>query len=237
MSTNPGVGFSRERIKRDSMFWWRPGRISIPIWQMSGLVYNTTTSTNIKSANKGGGANEVLNGALNSTGLTGFTMTPSSDKPTVDHMLEVPYDMDFSKHIYWSVTWACSGTSGSMLWTIKYNGYILGDTTNGVIADPASGTALDFAIPSQTVLGTAYTIQRTKEGWINPSLAQASNAGLKDTVEYIHFQLAADTLTTITSVIPLAVNIRYTPRRCYYEGMEMEAKAPTYIASNKYPNT
>lgn len=230
MSTMPGMSFSRERIKRDSMFWWRPGRINIPLQQASGWVYNTTTSTNIKSANKGGGANEVLLGAINSTGLTGFTMTPSASKPTFDHMLEVPYDMDFSKHIYWSVVWACSGTSGSMLWTIKYNGYVLGNTTSGVISDPATGTALDSLIPSQTVLGTGFTLQRTVEGWINPNK-------LNDNVEYIHFQLAADTLTTITSVIPMSVSIRYTPRRCYYEGMELEAKAPTYIASNKYPNT
>ena len=212
----------------DKNFSWRPGRLTFDLHQMAGWVYNATTSTNIKSANKGGGANEVLNGAVNSTGLVGFTFTPSSSKPTVDHMFEVPYDMDFNKPIYWSVLWACSGTSGSMLWTIKYNAYILADTTNGVIADPASGTALDTTIPSQTVSGTAYTLQRTSEGAINAGKI-ANNA------EYIHFQLAADTLTTITSVIPFQVVVRYSPRRLRGpDGMAHEPKKPDFIGSPQY---
>jgi len=219
---------SGHRHYSDKNFSWRPGRLAIDCHQMAGWVYNATTSTNIKSANKGGGANEVLNGAINSTGLTGFTMTPSSSKPTFDHMFEIPHDMDLQKPIYWSVLWACSGTSGAMVWTIKYNAYILADTTNGVIADPASGTALDTAIPSQSVLGTGYTLQRTSEGAIT-----AGKIG--ENAEYIHFQLAADTLTTITSVIPFQVVVRYAVRRLRAgDGMAHDPKAPAFIGAKQY---
>jgi hypothetical protein len=155
-------------------------------------------------------------------------MTPSSDKPTIDHMLPIPHDLDTQRAIYWSVLWACSGTSGAVVWTIKYNAYVLADTTNGVIADAGAGTALDTTIPSQSVLGTAYTIQRTSEGLMNAGK-------LNDNQELLHFQLAADTLTTITTVIPMAVIIRYTPRRLRSgDGMRHDAKAPVFIGSGQY---
>ena len=214
MSTMPGVGFSREYLKRDSQVWWRPGRLYRPAYNMQGLYINT----NLVSL--GTGTSTVQN--LNSTTIASLHTGATGN--TVCDFIELPYDIDVSKHIYFSVDWCASGTSGSLTPTIKYTPYVVGTTA---FITPA--TALDSVMVAQTTAGVAYTLTRSAEGFIAPNI-------LNDNVEFLGLQFTL-TLATLTTVEMLGYTIRYTPKRLYYDGMLHDAKAPTYIGSNKYPAT
>lgn len=217
---NPTQFASREFHKRDSNFWWRPGRIYIPAANFSGLDYEITTATDIKSMGTGA-ANDTALAEITTSGVTGVTLGANNN--SVEHFMAVPYDMDFNYPIYFSVLWTANNTSGSATMAVLYKTYIANSTA---FASPAA-TALTRAIPLQNMAGTAFTLMQTTEGMI-------AGRTIAENVEYLQLGVVRSAVATITSVIFVGLNIRYTPRRLYYEGMSVEAKAPTYIASNKY---
>ena len=221
---NPGIpAYSREKLKRDEDFWWRPGRVYVPAWQFSGLIYSATVAINIRSVKTTATANDFIQG-INSTGVTGLTFTVNAD--AVEHAMLLPYDIDLSYPIYFRVHCSgASGTSGSILWRVKYNAYVLNSTA---MATPA--TALDFAIPSLTVPNPTTTWATSAEGRIYGGKI-ATNA------EVLHLSVDSQTLTTITSIAMLGLEMRYTPQRLYYGSMIQEAKAPAFVASDNYLNT
>lgn len=224
MSTFPGTSFSRELFKRDSQFWWRPGRVYIPAWQFSGLDYEITTATDIKSMGTGA-ANDTAIAEINTSGITALNMTANAN--SIEHLLALPYDLDLSQKIYFRVYWTANNTSGSVTWDVLYKAFIPGTT---VLGSAVSATALDKVIGVQNMAGVAFTMMRTGEGFIN------SNK-LDENVEMLQIGVVRTSVTTITTASFIGLEMRYTPHRLYYDGMEIEAKAPTYISSNKYPNT
>lgn len=226
MSNMPGSNFSREYIKRDSQMWWRPGRMYIPAWQFSGLDYETTTANDIKSIGTGTpSSTNLIVTEINTSGVTAVNMTTAAN--SINHLMEIPADMDLKYPIYFSVYWTANNTSGSTDWDVLYKAIVPGTT---VLGTGEGATALDAGVPTQTMAGVAYTIMRTSEGRIY-------GGTLADTTEMIQLTVVMNALVTITTTSFLGLAIRYTPRRLYYDGMMVEAKAPTYIASNKYPHT
>lgn len=221
MSHNPGVNASRELIKRDSLMWWRPGRIYIPAWQFSGLDYEITTATDIKSMGTGA-ANDTAIAEINTSGVTGLTMGANAN--SVEHFMAVPYDMDLSRPIHFSAVWTANNTSGSVTWAVLYKAFVANST---VLGSAPAATALSSAIPLDPMAGVAFTVMVTDEGRIY-------GGTLADNVEYLQIGVVRSAAVTITSAIFLGLNIRYTPRRLMYDPMTLEAKAPTYIASSKY---
>ena len=124
----------------DTSFMWRPKRIYIPAWQFSGLDYETTTATDVKSIGAGSG-NDMTIGEVNSSNITGLFMGANGD--TVEHLMAVPGDMDLKYPIYFRVWWTANNTSGSVLWKVFYKTHIANSTVIG------TGTAATIA-PIQT---------------------------------------------------------------------------------------
>jgi len=207
----------------DTSFMWRPKRIYIPAWQFSGLDYETTTATDVKSIGVGSG-NDMTIGEVNSSNITGLFMGANGD--TVEHLMAVPGDMDLKYPIYFRVWWTANNTSGSVLWKVFYKTHIANST---VIGTGTAATALDKVIASHTMAGVAYTAMCSAEGYINGDK-------LGDSVELLQLSVEDDTMTTITTAIFLGLEIRYTPRRMKWGSMLSEAKPNTYIASKLFPN-
>lgn len=222
---NPIVNSQNDYFKRDSGFWWRPGRIYIPAWQFAGLDYETTTGTDIKSVGTGTpSATNMILAEINTSGVTGINLNTADN--TICHLMEVPYDMDLSFPVYFSIWWTANNTSGTVDWTVFHKA-IVRDST--VLGSAEAATALDSVIPVDTMAGVAYTMMRTDEGRMN-------GGKLADTTEMLNLTVRMHALTTITVPFFVGLSIRYTPHRMYYGSMKVEAKAPHYIAGKTYPN-
>ena len=225
MSNMPGSNPSREILKRDSQIWWRPGRLYIPAWQLAGIGYETTTAINIKSLGTGTpSATNMILTEINTSGITGLNLTTTDN--SVCHLMELPADLDIDFPIYTSVYWTANNTSGTVDWEMFYTAIVPGTTVLGS-AEPS--TAFDKVGAAQTMAGVAYTIMRTPE-------MRVYGGKLAENVEMLHLKIQMHALATITTVSLLGLAIRYTPHRLYYDGMNVEAKAPTYIGGNKYTN-
>jgi len=211
-------------IKHDKELLWRPGRLYIPAWQFSGLDYETTTATDVKSMGTGA-ANDTSVIEINTSGVTAVNMTANLN--SLEHFMAVPYDMDLTRPIYFSVVWTANNTSGSVTWDILYKPYIANTT---VIGTAVSATALSKTIGAHTMAGVAFTVMVTPEGRLN-------GGTLPDTTEYLQLGVVRTTVATITTASFFGLNIRYTPKRMQGNtGMFNPAKPATYIQSNKYPN-
>jgi hypothetical protein len=226
MSNMPGSNPSREAFKRDSQMWWRPGRLYIPAWQLSGIGYEATGAANVKSIGTGTpSATNMITAEVNTSGIVGLNFTTADN--TVSHLMEIPADMDLSRPIYTSLYWTANNTSGSVDWEMFYKAFIANST---VLGSAEAATAFDKVGAAQTMAGVAFTTMRTPE-------MRIYGGKLPDTTELIQFTIQMHALVTITTVTLLGLAIRYTPHRLYYDPMTVEAKAPTYIGSSKYPNT
>jgi hypothetical protein len=215
---------SYNRLKHDARLVWRPGRIYIPASQFSGLDYETTTATDIKSMGTGA-ANDTAITEINTSGIVALNMGANAN--SVEHLLAVPSDIDLAQPIYFSVVWTANNTSGTATMAVTYKPYIK-DTT--VLGSAVSATALSTAITAKTMAGVAFTLMVTDEGKLNGGV-------LPETTEYLQLGVIRSAVTTITLVSFLGLNIRYTPRRLWGpDGMGHEAKAPTYIAGKTYAN-
>lgn len=220
----PNFVQSHNRLRHDSMVVWRPGRIYIPAANFSGLDYETTTATDIKSMGTGA-ANDTALIEINTSGVTAINL--GANLNSVEHFFAVPPDMDLAQPVYFSVVWTANNTSGSATMAVTYKPYIK-DTT--VLGSAVSATALSTLIPLKNMAGVAFTVMVTDEGKLN-------GGALPETTEYLQLGVVRTTVATITTVSFLGLNIRYTPRRFWGpDGMGHEAKAPTYIAGKSYAN-
>jgi hypothetical protein len=218
---------SYNRMKHDSLLVWRPGRIYIPAWQLAGLDYEATGAADIKSAGTGTpSATNLAFGEINTSGITGIQMTTAGN--SVNHLMEVPADMDLSQPVYVSVYWTANNTSGSVDWNLAYKVFVPGTT---VLGTAEAATAFDVDPAAQTMAGVAYTLMRTPEGRINGRYT------IPESTEILQLAIIMNALVTITTVFLVGVAIRYTPRRLWGpDGMQHEAKAPTFIAGKTYAN-
>lgn len=209
-----------EFLKRNEQLWMRPGRLYIPAWQFSGIDYETTTATDLKSMGTGA-ANDTAVAEQNTSGVTGVSFGANAN--SLEHFLAIPPDMDLSHPIYFSVVWVGGTGSSTVTWTVLYKTYIANSTTLG--AAPAA-TALSAAIAADTN-GTAFQLMVTNEGRLN-------GGALADTTEFLQLGV----VRTAASAVPilLGLNIRYTRKLLQYGSMKAEAKPATYIASEKYAN-
>jgi hypothetical protein len=215
---------SFNRLKHDSQVIWRPGRIYIPAWQFSGLDYEVTTATDLKSMGTGA-ANDTSVIEINTSGITAVNLTANAN--SLEHFMAVPGDMDLTQPIYFSVVWTANNTSGSATMAVLYKPFIK-DTT--VLGTAVSATALSTAIPLKNMAGVAFTIMVTDEGKLNGNV-------LPETTEYLQLGVVRTTVATITTVSFIGLNIRYSPRRFWGpEGMGHEAKPPVFIAGKTYLN-
>ena len=216
---NDGSG---SRLYSDAAIEWRPERIYIPAWQFSGLDYETTTSTDIKSIGVGAG-NDLAVAEINTSNITGVSF--GADADTLEHLLMVPSDMDIQKNIYFRVYWTANNTSGSVTWDVLYKTYIPGTTTVG---SGAATTALDSTIGAHSMAGVAYTLMRTPEGVLKAGT-------LAETCEMLQLSVKRTGTTTVSAALFLGLEIRYSPRRLRGpDGMKREAKAPATITSKQY---
>jgi len=207
----------------DRAFSWRPGHIYIPAASFSGLDYETTSATDIKSIDSQA-ANTTSIGEVSTFGITGLTMTTATDR--VNHLMKLPFDMDRQKHIYISCDWAANTTSTSeaVTWLVTYKVLQANVTTLA-----AAGTALDKVIGSDPhPVATAYTYCQSPEGVIKAGT-------LTPAVDGVIWRVEMNTEDLSGSVIFLGLNIRYSPRKLRSnDGMAAEAKAPTARMGSQY---
>jgi hypothetical protein len=211
-----------ELLKRNERVWLRPGRIYIPAWQFSGLDYTATDITSMGTGTPS--ATELQIQEVNTSSITGLGMTANAT--SVGHFLALPGDIDISHPIYFSVVWTANNTSGSVTWDVLHKVFKK-DTT--VLGTAEATVVLSKAIGAKTMAGVAYTLMVTDEGRLN-------GGTLADTTEYLQLAVVRTTATTITECFLIGLNIRYTPKMFQYGSMKQEAKAATYIASEKFAN-
>ena len=214
-----------EFLKRNERLWMRPGRLYVPVWQFAGLDYEATTGNDIKSIGTGTpSATNMIIAEANTSGIVGLNLNTADN--SVCHMLEVPADMDLSFPIYPYVRWTANNTSGSTEWVLFHKAFVDNATVLGS-AEPA--VVLDSVIGAHTMAGVAFTLMKTPEGRIN-------GGTFPDTTESIQFKIQMHALVTITVPFLLGFGLRYTRKLLQYGSMKQEAKAATYIASEKYAN-
>lgn len=213
---------SAGRAFSDKGLEWRPGRIYIPAWNFSGLDYETTTATDIKSMSTGA-ANDTSIIEINTSGITALNFTANAN--ALDTFMMLPYDMDIQKNIYFRIWWTANNTSGSVTWDVLYKTYIP-DTT--VLGTAVSATALTTAIGSDSMAGVAFTVMRSPEGIL-------AGGTLLETCEALQLGVVRTSVATITTASFLGLEIRYSPRRMRGpDGMAREAKNTLAIASKQY---
>ena len=223
MSNTPSSSYTGDKFARDSKFVWRPKRIYIPAWQFSGVGYEATTAAGIKTIGTGTPSDvNLIFSEINTSGISGILLTTADN--SINHLMEVPADMDLSFPVYTSVYWTANNTSGSADWEMFYKVFIPGTT---VLGTAEAATAMSKVGAAQTMAGVAYTLMRTPE-------MRIYGGAIADTTELLQLKVQMHALVTITSVVFLGLAIRYTPRALMYDGMRQEAKAPISIASNKY---
>ena len=219
------VSPQNEFLKRNERLWMRPGRLYIPASNFSGIAYEATTGNAIKSI--GTGTPDATNMAVNevnTSGITGILLKTADN--TVCHLMEVPSDMDLTYPIYTSVYWTANNTSGSTDWEMFYKVFAPGTT---VLGTAEAATAMSKVGAAQTMAAVAYTLMRTPEMRVN-------GGAMPDTTELIQWTVQMHALVTITLPFFIGLNIRYTRKLLQYGSMRAEAKAATYIASEKYSN-
>lgn len=207
-------------IKSDKEMLWRPGRIYIPAWQFTGLDYEATTATDIKSMGTGA-ANDTAITEINTSGVTGISMGANAN--SVETLIQIP-DLDKNFNIYFCIWWTANNTSGTCTWDVLYKKFVA-DTT--VLGSAVSATTLSTAIGADTMAGVAYTLMRSPEGVL-------VGGTLDDNVEVLQLGVVRTNVTTITTPYFVGLGIRYTPKRLQGQGSLIPAKPALYAGSNKY---
>lgn len=217
MSNHPSRHYS------DKAFEWRPGYLYIPAVSFSGLDYETTSATDLKSVD-GQAANTTSVGEVSTFGITGVTMTTATDR--LNHLLKLPWDLDPKKNIYISCDWCANTTSTSeaVTWLVTYKAL-----TKNVTTLAAATTALDSVIGSDPhPVATAYTYCESPAGIIKGGTLTPVTDGMIVRVEMNTEDLSG-------SVIFLGLNIWYSPRRLRGpDGMAADAKAPINRMGSQY---
>lgn len=228
---------SHNKIKHDSMLAWRPGRIWLPAMAFNGM--------SVTAINEGGAANDIYGagwesahtGAVTSKeistfGVNGILFATASHE--VNTYMPLPDDIDLAKRIYARVHWTSGSTdvADTVTWKVWYKPLIFNTTAILAIGD-TGGTALDVVVVADDVpVATAYAWAVTEEGYMDAGKLPETTGGLLWSVEFDAFDagLSEDKFF-------LGLELRYTPRRLWGpDGMQHEAKAPTYIAGKTYAN-
>ena len=204
-------------IRHDREMVWRPGRVYVPAWQFSGLVYEATGAAGIKSAGAGTpSATNLVVTEIGTSGVTGVLFEAAGN--SIMHHMMLPYDFDRRHPMYLRVHWSSGSTTtaDTIDWLIQYTAIIPNTTA---IVDPA--TVLDVVIPQDTVpVATANVWCITDYGRINGGTFSQFAEGITLEVEMDAF---AAGLTEAKHL--LGVELIYTPKRLYGNtGMWHEAK-------------
>jgi hypothetical protein len=208
------------KVSSDRNFVWRPGRIFIPISEFSGIIGAAGVSAGV-------GVGAPVQQEISTFGLVGLLVDTAGDE--VNHLMQLPYDLDPRYNIYTRVhfTTGSATAADTIEWLVRYLAITPNVTT---LVDPA--TAEDTDIASMTVTGTAYSYQVSSWGVIKGGTLPKTTEAIAWEVE---LQAFAAGLTEDKFV--LGLEVQYTPRRFYYgDGMGHEAKRPTYMLSDVYPN-
>lgn len=222
------VSPSNEYFKRDSRFWWRPGRLFVPVASLS-WIYEATGAAGVKSA--GAGTPSATNKQfteIGTTGVVGMLFEAAGDS-MMGH-LQLPYDYDRAHPMYVRVHWSSGSatTADTINWLVQYTAIVPNVTA---IVDPA--TALDATIAQDTVpVATANIYCTTDWGRIN-------GGKFDRTVEALTFEVEMDAFAAGLTEAKhlLGVEFRYTPKRLQYrDGMKHEAKAATYMLDDVTAN-
>lgn len=223
MSANQKMDGMGDRFYSDKGFEWRPGRLYIPASSFSGIAYEATTGNAIKSIGTGTpDATNLAVNEVNTSGITGMLLKTADN--SVNHLMEVPFDMDFAKPIYAHVYWTASDASGSADWEMFYKVFVPGTT---ILGSAEAATAMSTVGAAQTT-GGAYVLNRT------PALVIAANA-IAESTELLQLKVQMHALVTITLPFFIGLALRYSPRRLRGpDGMSKEAKAPIAIAAKQY---
>ena len=214
-----------EFLKRNERLWMRPGRVYIPASNFSGIAYDPTVVIQLRSVGTGIAATGNLELVeVNTSGVTGINFTTAAN--SINHLMEVPADLDLSFPIYTSVYWTANNVAGSTDWRILYKPFIANST---VLGSAEAATATDKLGAAHTMAGVAFTLMRTPEMRID-------GGRLPDTTELLQLKVQMNALVTIATTFFIGLEVRYTRKFLQYGSMKAEAKAATFIASEKYAN-
>lgn len=205
------------RLFSDATMEWRPGRIFIPGLSFNGLIGAAGVSV---------GANT---GALVTKEISTFGIVaplPDTDGDVLDHLMQLPYDIDLKKDIRFRVHWTSGSadTADTIDWKVFYLGIVPDSTT---IA--AASNALTTVIAQDTVVG-AYKYQTTAYGILK-------GGTLAQTTEAIALQVEMDTFAVGLSEdkFLLGLEIVYSPKRMRGpDGMKHGAKLPNAMLGDQY---
>ena len=227
---------THNRIKHDSAIVWRPGRVWLPATHFTGVT--------VGAINEGGAGNfaagvkmeSVHTGAQFAKEISTFgvaAMLPVSAADELNTYMTIPYDLDLGKRIYARVHWAANSTTitDTISWKVWYKPLVYNLTAISAIGN-TGGTALDRVIATQTYpTAVAYTWNVTAEGYLDAGK-------LPETTEALLLSVEMDAITGLAGdKFLLGLEIRYTPKRLLGpDGMQHEAKAPTYTAGKNYAN-
>jgi len=217
---NPTFNSSNEFFKRDSQFWWRPGRVYIPSSEFTGLIGTAGVRAGV-------GTGAPVEQEVSTFGIVGVLMDTAGDE--LNHMTMLPYDLDPAYPLYTRVhfTTGSATAADTIEWLVRYTQLVPNVTT---LVDPSTTEAVD--IVSMTVTGTAYSYQTTSWGRINGGvISQKAEAILLE----VELQAFAAGLTE--DKLFLGLELRYTPKRLHYgDGMKHEAMPPDSMLGVTYRN-
>lgn len=228
---------SHTKLKHDSGVTWRPGRVWLPAMSFTGLTTVAINEGGVATFAAGAALASVHTGApitkeISTFGVNGILVATATHE--VNTYMPMVGDIDISKRIYARVHWTSGSadTADTVTWKVWYTPIIL-NTTAILAIGATGGTALDSVVPADDVpVATAYAWAVTEEGYLDAGKLPETTGGLLWSVEFDAFDagLAEDKFF-------LGLELRYTPRRLWGpDGMQHEAKAPTYIAGKTYAN-
>ena len=198
-------------IKHDNELWWRPGRVTYPVANFTGIIGTAGVSV-------GAHTGAPVQQEISTFGTVGVLLDTAAD--AVVHTAKIPYDLDTTKNVYARVvyTTGSADAADTITWRLLYTQY-----TPGVTALITPATALSTAITIQTLsVGTAYVIYNSPWGKINGGV-------LSQKAEYWGWlvELNAFAAGLTEDKFALDLEIMYSPKRLQGpDGMKTEAKAP-----------
>lgn len=216
---------THNRIKHDSALAWKPGRIFLPATNFSNYV-------GAAGATAGAHTGAPVFQEVSTFGVVGLLMDTAADEANT--FITLPGDIDLGKRIYARIHWASGSTdtADTVTWKLWYLPLIYNVTAIAAVGN-TGGTALDKVIAAQDVpVATAYAWAVTAEGYLDAGKLPETTEALLLSVELDAFDagLSEDKFL-------LGVELRYTPKRLTGpDGMQHEAKAPTYTAGKTYAN-
>lgn len=210
-------GSHHTRVYSDKSLMWRPGRLFIPGLSFNGLIGAAGVSV---GANTGA----CVTKEISTFGMVAPMMDTDGD--VLDHLTELPPDVDLAKAIKFRVHWTSGSadTADTITWKVFYLGLVPNSTT---IA--AATTALTTVVAVDTVVG-AYKYQTTEYGILK-------GATLTPDVEALALQVEMDTFAVGLSEdkFLLGLEIVYSPKRMRGpDGMAAPAELPVSMLDNRY---